>query len=258
MNSAVGPLGARQCIAVRAALALAFPLLHAGCLEPAPGYQGEGTTGASATGSGGTTAPGDGGSGATGTSSETTGNSAHGGTSSGDTATSATGSSGTGSSGTGTGNAGEHLIFVTSGTYAADFGGLTAADDLCQTHADGAGLSGTFVALLSSATVAAKDRVAVSGTIVNLTGQIVAVDQADLWDGTLQNAVTYDEHGVDLPGVTWTGTLADGSIGQTCQDWTSIAHADASTQGNIRTTDSTWVEGPESCFKLKRFYCISQ
>lgn len=269
MSSAVGTPSAGQWMKVRRVLTAALPLVLSACLEPTPGYQAQdsdATSGTGGTSTADTTGTDDGGSNPTGTSSEPGGGSGDGGTTSaGGTSSAGTQTSGTdgGSSeatntGSGTGHTGAHLIFVTSATYAADFGELETADDFCQTHADTAGLSGTFVALLSSSTVAARDRVTVDGTIVNMTGQVIAVDHADLWDGTIENAVTYDEYGVDLPGVAWTGTLADGSIGQTCLGWSSIAHADDGSQGNVRNTDSTWVEGPDGCFKLKRFYCISQ
>jgi hypothetical protein len=246
---------------------MAVALALSGCLEQTPGYQGTDSAGTGGTGK--TTAPDSDGTSATHTSSDTGGGSGDGETSSGGgtgssgTGSSGTGSSGTGSSGSGSGGSGAglifvHLIFVTSASYAADHGGLQAADGICQTHADGGGLPGTFVALLSSATVAARDRVTVTGTIVNMAGQIIAVDEADLWDGTLQNAVDFDENGDDGPGVTWTGTLADGSIGETCQDWTSTDNALYGTQGNVRMTDAFWVESPDRCFKTKRLYCISQ
>jgi hypothetical protein len=109
------------------------------------------------------------------------------------------------------------VIFVTSGTRDATSSNLAEYDTFVQGYAP-AGLSTTWRAIGSAAGINARDHTStMPGTdgagipIFNIHGELLADNYADLWDGTLQNAVTYNQAGVSLGFATvWTGTLSDG------------------------------------------------
>src|SRR5690606_1273312 len=79
----------------------------------------------------------------------------------------------------------KHIVFVTSSQYKGNLGGVDGADAICTSVANGAGLTGTYKAILSTMTVDARDRIAVGATVYNTLNQIVADDGADFWDTTL-------------------------------------------------------------------------
>lgn len=71
----------------------------------------------------------------------------------------------------------------------------------------------------STVTVNARDNTNTNPTlnvgvnIFNLAGQLVAVDNADLWDDFLVAPILYDESGSANPTNTWTGSISDGTAG---------------------------------------------
>ena len=46
--------------------------------------------------------------------------------------------------------------------------------------------------------------------LYNLQGQRIATTYTDLWDGSIQNAIRYDEFGNSVSGPVWTGTSNNG------------------------------------------------
>jgi hypothetical protein len=130
-----------------------------------------------------------------------------------------------------------NIIFVTSATYNGNLGGLAGADARCRQHAQAAGLSGTFIALLSTSTVDVKTRLGTARGWVRTDGKPFADRQQDLFG---QSARTYypprvDEFGSSVPvdSVVMTGSSIDGTIesqGRTCNDWTSTS-MDGGTNG---------------------------
>ncbi len=169
-------------------------------------------------------------------------------------------------------------VFITSGDYSANLGGLSGADGICNSVATGAGLSGTWAAWLSSSTVNAASRI--THAIVPyqlLDGTVVALDWTVLTSGTLQNAIDRDEHGALVPynstttpftGVAWTGTAPDGtwltgcnsSSGCTCLDWTVGTDASAGSFGLDSMTNSSWTEENYAyvCGQQYSLYCFEQ
>ena len=71
-------------------------------------------------------------------------------------------------------------MFVTSMGFTADLGGLAGADARCTAAARAANLTGTFVALLSTRTVSAFDRLAGSSGWIRVDGRPVGNAPADL------------------------------------------------------------------------------
>jgi hypothetical protein len=137
-----------------------------------------------------------------------------------------------------------NVAFITSSKFStSQIGGLSGADALCSTAATNGHLSGHFVALLSTSTVNAKDRLAANGLTargwVGWDGLPFGDRVTDvLPGGQVLYPLQLDEsgHAVDPGDYVWTGTLTDGTRGGTsqCNDW----------QQDSTTTDDTMVGSP--------------
>jgi len=125
-------------------------------------------------------------------------------------------------------------VFITSGDYSPNLGGLAGADAICSSVASGAGLGGHWAAWLSSSTTSAGSRLEHAAVPYQLLdGTIIASDWSDLISGSLRHPIDRDQHDavvtvsdlVPLSGYVWTGTYPDGAtaLPDTCNDWT---HAD--------------------------------
>ena len=111
------------------------------------------------------------------------------------------------------------LAFVTSTTHNA----LSSDIDVYNAFVTGvansqaalAALSTTWKAIGSTASMDARDN---TGTNPSATGvpiyllndKLIANNNADLWDGSIDNPLNIDEQGGILPALTWTGTISDG------------------------------------------------
>ncbi|MDD5056204.1 MAG: hypothetical protein PHZ00_08145 [Candidatus Peribacteraceae bacterium] len=158
------------------------------------------------------------------------------------------------------------MVFVTRERYSGNLGGLSGADAVCAQEAQHAGLNGVWRAILSDATVSARERLVIEGSVYRppvgtAWPMIVANDENDLWDGVLANAGFRDYAdgtGVDLSsgGRVWTGTAANGSASAlTCSNWTSVSGN--GTWGAVGSGDAYWTEYVTSaCSGLGRLYCI--
>ncbi len=170
-------------------------------------------------------------------------------------------------------------IFVTSTSFQGDFGGLEAADTICQGLADGP-LSivpaGDYVAVLSTGEVNAIARVTpTSGPYIRPDGAIVAANFAALFSTPEQNPtsnrrdlihrVNMDAMGGDVAdeGV-WTGSFANGTGGGGglhCQTiaggaWSSNSFDDQGELGLTSRRDEAWLGiGSEDCNLPQRLYC---
>ena len=100
-------------------------------------------------------------------------------------------------------------------------------------------------AVLSDPTANAKDRISITEPLYNTHGDLIATDQADLWDGSIQNPVEYDEHGNPVTGSTlvWTGTMSNGDVyyGQTCGDWNISNNSASGSLGDATKSDNGWL-----------------
>ena len=138
-----------------------------------------------------------------------------------------------------------HRIFVTSDTYTVvstvfippydvpdegEIGGLFSADYQVTLNAwqagmipDWDGYAIHYTAVLSDSKVNARDRLNVQGPIYNMQNELIATNSADLWDGTISNAIRYDEFGNSVAegSRVWTGTAGNGGKDQpnTAGDW---------------------------------------
>lgn len=129
-----------------------------------------------------------------------------------------------------------NIVFITSSQYVGTaIGGLSGADTICGNAATAGGLSGHFVALLSSSTVNAKDRLALNGVAargwVGRDGKPFTDQFSALLPGNeIFYAIQLDEsgHPVSLSDSVWTGTAGDGTAATTsaslCNDWQADAN----------------------------------
>ena len=164
-------------------------------------------------------------------------------------------------------------VFLTSGEFPGDLGGLAGADQLCTDIAILAGLPGMYRAWLSDNVAAVEDRFYQStGQYVLTNGVAIADNWEDLTDGMLLDPINIDEFGNSVPanpaGVcgpdedVWTGTFANGSaaVGQIlCGNWTD-PDATGSMKGVYTESDSNWSFDCTSndCAGPARLYCFQQ
>lgn len=147
---------------------------------------------------------------------------------------------------------GNKRVFVTSTWYDGNLGGLTGADNKCQTRADAVGLGGTWKAWLSSQTVSAASRLTHSSDSYQLLdGTVIAGSWSDLTDGTILHQIDLTETNTIVTrdpsndtSHTWTGTAFDGTIYNDvhgpydlCKNWTSNYYS--STEGYMTVIGTT-------------------
>jgi hypothetical protein len=120
-----------------------------------------------------------------------------------------------------------NFVFVTSTTYDGHkLGGVTGAATECQARADEGGISGGYVAWLSTTTTDAINQLASnSGPWFRRDGRPFAASRADLVAGRILYPPRLDEFGRDVPAANvLTATKPDGTrvstnVQQMCQDW---------------------------------------
>lgn len=151
-------------------------------------------------------------------------------------------------------------FFVTSTTHQGNFGGLDAADAICQARASGR-FAGTFKAWLSTSTVSAESRLT-HATVpyyrIDVTSRrIIANDWTDLTNG-VSVAIASDELGNPHPdNFVWTGTSDSGAIlGTNCSNWTSTAGTGMS--GNSSAAAFSTYFGANECTRSHNLYCVEQ
>jgi hypothetical protein len=165
-------------------------------------------------------------------------------------------------------------VFVTSVTGTGDLGGwpqsdgetgLLAGDAICNSLADDASLTGTFVSWISDDTTDAKDRITSDGPWVRLDGMLVAEDKAGLVSGELNAPVNQDEYGsyLGVQGVSpdvWTGTNEFGvvfAVGVTCSDWADGSDGVSSFYGKLVSSSGSWTKDSSvTCDGSRRLYCF--
>lgn len=169
------------------------------------------------------------------------------------------------------------LGFVTDTRGTGDFGswptadgeaGVAAADAICRAEAAAARLPnpGSFVAVISTATAPARDRLPANLAWTRLDGVGIALGRADLFDGDLAAPIPLTPSGVYLPVVTgysdavWTGTSSGGSgfADYDCGGWTSSALDDMGLAGEPQAAAANWTDSmPQSCAAELPIYCLS-
>jgi hypothetical protein len=151
-------------------------------------------------------------------------------------------------------------MFVTSKTYASDLGGIAGADAKCQVLAQAAALEGKFVALLSTATVGAFDRLGNSRGWIRTDGRPFADTIQNLKDGKTIYPPTVDELGHEYSGgYAATGTAPGGepASGLTANDWSVATPNCMVSVGWPPYAWSGWYRAIEdSCQTEHHLYCL--
>jgi hypothetical protein len=125
-----------------------------------------------------------------------------------------------------------------------NIGGLAAADAECGNGEK---------ALLSTDSISANARVDIKGPVVNTSGKKVADGLRDLFDGSLDAAISGRKR------LVWTGSNQRGDpTRDDCEEWTSPDRADNATFGRSTDTDEKWVDtGSEfRCNATLNLYCL--
>jgi alpha-galactosidase len=121
-----------------------------------------------------------------------------------------------------------HLVFATSNTTNRDSGGGADNHPISDwnTFVDNAAAATTITAfkptltaatwhaIVSTTSVDARDNAAVSAPVYRLDGQRVATGYADMWDGSIENAIVLTQNLTTVPGaqseLTWSGSTSAG------------------------------------------------
>ena len=152
-----------------------------------------------------------------------------------------------------------NYAFVTSTTHDGALGGLDGADAICAARASAAGLPGTYVAWLSTASVDAVGRLGSARGFIRPDGAPFADQPADIAVNQIFNTLHIDETGADIGSVSvWTGTLKNGTNdSNTCAGWTVDSGANGRI-GSSRGGPAIWTElvSSPSCGQSNRLYCF--
>jgi hypothetical protein len=171
--------------------------------------------------------------------------------------------------GPGDGSLGGTVVFVTSGMYNGNLGGLAGADAKCQTLATAAQLPGTYKAWLSDKNYSAASRLTHgTGPYVLVDGTVVANGWTGLTTGTLLHAIDLTEKGGVWPtNNVWTATTASGDIKPLadvedayCYNWSQSTFS-AYVQAGFGRDDGSgsWTDFDHtSCDALGTLYCVQQ
>jgi hypothetical protein len=162
----------------------------------------------------------------------------------------------------------KRLVFVSSGGFSGNLGGLDGGDQICNQNANAAGLPGEYKAWLSSYSIGPASRfVHASVPYVLTDGVQVASSWSDIVDGQLAHPISVDQYGNPQSGRVWTGTTPNGlPSAETCSSWSwhdggggspySVPFGD---HGDASLDDSRWtLEGTDSCDSAGRLYCFQQ
>lgn len=160
-------------------------------------------------------------------------------------------------------------VFLASETYRGNLGGLTGADNKCQTLANNAGLGGTWKAWLSDGSTSALSRLLHSAVPYKLVdGTLIANNWDDLITNGPRTAINKDQTSNTITSslYVWTNTLRDGSRSGTsnCSDWSSPANSvfGVNGYGSSFGSDGLWTHydpvTTAPCSNYRRLYCFEQ
>ena len=161
----------------------------------------------------------------------------------------------------------EKTIFVTDSTYTGNLGGISGADDKCQSAADNAvpPLPGIYKAWISRSGVpSVPTRPSFQKHDLpykNVDGSLVATSFNDFLDNVFSGIIK-SITGSSITIRAWTGTNDDGSVDNlNCSDWSSNNMDDFGIFGvNTGGTGiADWSgDGSTRCSLLRSLYCFEQ
>lgn len=157
-----------------------------------------------------------------------------------------------------------NVVFATRALYRPDeLGGREGADAACQRDAAAAGLSGTFVAFLSTSTESAIERLSrLPGPprgFVRSDDRTFSFSLPWLATGNVLHPAGIDENGAaigDEPIVT--GTRGDSAPGETCNDWRAAAFEThySFVYGDYGTVAWRTYQGSLDCSTQAHLFCV--
>lgn len=160
------------------------------------------------------------------------------------------------------------LVFITYGAMAASEADIQIYNNFVAAEANAsaelASLSAGWSVIGSAPGVNARDNtgtnplVETGVPIYNLAGELVAADNADLWDGTLQNAIDVDQYGAVWFGrQVLTGSIWDGT-GRTDRQY-SGPNSYRVEYGYSDQTGSGWIDANDyqGTLAARQYYAIS-
>ncbi len=159
-------------------------------------------------------------------------------------------------------------IFLSSATYNGNLGGLSGADNNCQTLANSVGLAGEYKAWLSDASSSPSIRFEKSNFPYVLPDNTKVADNwDDLTDGSLYQGVVIDEHGLkpfeSSSVYVWTNSANNGTQWDTahCNNWTTSASTSEGFVGEAKVDiiSTYWTKwGNVKCDTKRHLYCVQQ
>lgn len=175
-------------------------------------------------------------------------------------------------------------VFLTSGSYTGNLGGVTGADLICQQTGQSAGLSGSFKAWLSSRSSSPALRFTrASDPYQLLSGEVIANNWADLIDSAIATPIATNEMGWPTPPTeeawgsrpkVWSATTSAGEVDgvptnldltDDCAEWTSSSATVYGGQGDSAESDSHWTDrgfsinwNSSACNTPAHLYCFEQ
>ncbi|MEM7157843.1 MAG: hypothetical protein AAF799_33695 [Myxococcota bacterium] len=140
-----------------------------------------------------------------------------------------------------------NLAFVTSTAHNPSFGGLAAADAICNDRASEAGLPGSYVAYLSDSTADAVTRLGSANGWTRTDGRVFATDRQALTSGQISYPLMYTESGTLVNGngvaSAFTGSLRSGLVApEHCENWQSTDGKVRGRGGYTDGGDRYWVD----------------
>ena len=152
-----------------------------------------------------------------------------------------------------------NIAFVTSTmqvptTFGSD---LSGADAVCAARATAGGLTGQYVAFLSTTTATATSRLEGSRGWVRTDGYPVLDEPDDITSGAILAPIDHDETGAAVTDNVDSGQDGDGvTIVNNCNDWSDSTMTVRS--GRSIATSGDWIDngGSAACGSPGRIYCF--
>jgi hypothetical protein len=156
-------------------------------------------------------------------------------------------------------------VFVTSGSWTGDLGGIGGGDKKCQAEALAAGLGGEWVAWLSDINTSASDRITHHPGYIMVNGTWIAESWIDLTDALILTRIDKTIDGVQTPyGFAWTGTRSNGQRDTTyanppCANWYASTFNPFGLSGYTNRLNEYWTYGTtQGCSTQLPLYCFER
>lgn len=149
------------------------------------------------------------------------------------------------------------IIYAAGAGYNGNLGGRAGANAKCSASGNKpAGYTNfaAFISVNASDTIAGREAfsgISTSTPIRSKNGPLLANNWADLLDGTIQNGLTAANTGLTSPGAGYwsSGSLANGTLGATCNGWTDATGTYTEDWGSGAATGATWI------YNTPGYYC---